>query len=450
MKNRIAYFIYYVKYHKRNCVATIINLVLLVMAIVDACMSIRGMSFFDKLGIKWGSVGAVVVIAINLIWSIVDGFLADAVENMSQIRSIEPSLEVMDNLECDYGEKSVEVNGQRAFYRDDVNRMLTSDKEFAIKTDDKEPKNIERFINKRKDELFGFLRQQYRLSMIEGKMFFNEKKLCLTSDLYHVMRSNKSVVKVHKGCYYDTFLTNICSTKKLEDGTDDRTIYDGSTHYPRNGNNHLRLLEDSHMNNEIGISTIAFTSDNYIVIWKSNNKAMINMNLVVPSGSGSADWKDRENKDTLSDAVCYSMQRELEEESSLIQNENCEQIRKNSKTKIIGYWRWLNKGGKPEFVGVTKLDCELSDIHPNPMEVCEFNDGHYYVPDRTAEAVAKFADDMMEKYSENMSLPMHMNLLFLKDYVMPEDNGKINMEKQKERIAFLLGEDPVKSEEEAG
>jgi len=445
MKNRVAYFLYYVKYHKRKCVATGVNAMLLITALVGNAMDVSHMSFKGEDGIHWATVGAFVVIVLNLLWSLYDDFLAEVFENRGVRLGINPSLDIVDELVFDeQDEKSVEVGVQRACFRPDVNSMLIRETGLRIEEDENVPKDITKFIRKHREDLFAFLRKRYKESNSEHKMFFNEKKLCLTYSLQGNMTSEKSVAKIHKGCYYDTFLTNICSTKKLENNTENIVLYDGKLHYPHAGKK-LKPLEISHMNNEIGISTIAFTNDNNIVIWESNERAQIQGHQLVPSGSGSADWKDREGKKTLSEVICYSMERELKEECSLLQYAESQE-KKISETRIIGYWRWLNKGGKPEFCGVTKLDCGITQIHENEEEVCERDEGNYSLSDfgLDADGIVAFVDMMLAKNKtkdgDSMSLPLYMNLLFLKQYILTEDLGHLDVEEQKKRVAFLLGE----------
>ena len=443
MKNRIAYYLYYAKYHKRKCIALICNLILLISAIVDATINIKGLDFFDRLGIRWGSVGVVVLLALSIVWSLYDDFIANAVDIWREDLAVYSSDLLIQYIECDVteGEVSEAVGSERAFYRPEINDMLIREDRLIIDDDYDVPKNVSNFIKTNADFLFKFLHTQYKDSQDRKKMFFNEKKLCLTSDLEVDTSATDYIVNVHKGCYYDTFLTNICCTKKLVTQVDNRTIYDGQAFYPQSS---LRLnpLNESQMNNEIGISTIAFTKDYIIIIWESNNKAQIDQYLLVPSGSGSADWKDQKGKRKFKDVIAYSMERELKEECSLVKKKI------KTETRVIGYWRWLNKGGKPEFCGVTKLDCPKSKISANRQEVARWHKGgHFHLNEheRNADGIIKFIDGMLrQKGNEDegmkLSLPLYMNLLFLRQYILTEDLGHLDVEEQNRRVAFLLGE----------
>lgn len=55
-------------------------------------------------------------------------------------------------------------------------------------------RNINRFIKENKDNLLPFLKFNYRLSNFYGRMFFNEKKLCISSDIRIESKEKKSII----------------------------------------------------------------------------------------------------------------------------------------------------------------------------------------------------------------------------------------------------------------
>lgn len=78
--------------------------------------------------------------------------------------------------------------------------------------------------------------------------------------------------------------------------------------------------------------------------------------LLAPSGSGSLDPRDLgPREEILQDIMRRGMERELCEETGIHQNEI-------HKTTVIGFARWLDRGAKPEFFGITKLSIAAKDI----------------------------------------------------------------------------------------
>jgi hypothetical protein len=105
------------------------------------------------------------------------------------------------------------------------------------------------------------------------------------------------------------------------------------------------------------------------VLWKQTDEAIGSPGKLVPTGSGSSDADDYRGPGNALNAIQYGMQRELYEECSL--KELPQNTRKFVDTKIIGYFRWVNQGGKPEFVGISKLAVPAARLKPDKREVRE-------------------------------------------------------------------------------
>ncbi len=273
-------------------------------------------------------------------------------------------------------------------------------------------RNINKFIKENMDNLLPFLKFNYRLSNFYGKMFFNEKKLCISADIE--INPNSKKVYCHKGTYYDTYLTNIISGKELRSNEDNKLIASAEDFMPiikKKDGYYLKDITSSVMNNEIGISTLAITSDNYLIIWTQNRVAQSSAGLLVPTGSGSCDWKDIRGN-SFTDTIIYSMNRELWEENG--RKLLCESPEKIGETKILGAFRWINKGGKSEFVGLTKVNKDLISFAQEKKEV--FDREEYLI--KSVEDLIEKTDDLLER--ENISVPLYVNLKAVKEYA--QDN----------------------------
>lgn len=271
-------------------------------------------------------------------------------------------------------------------------------------------RNIKRFIKENKENLLPFLKFNYRLSNFYGKMFFNEKKLCISADIK--INPNEKKVYCHKGSYYDTYLTNIISGKELRSNEDNKLIASAEDFMPvikRKDGYYLKDITASIMNNEIGISTIAITSDNYLVIWTQNRVAQSSAGLLVPTGSGSCDWSDIRGK-SFTDTIVYAMNRELWEENGgkLL----CKSPEEIGITKILGTFRWINKGGKSEFVGLTKVNRDLISFDKDKKEV--FDREEYLIT--SADNLIKNIDALLER--KNISVPLYVNLKVIREYAI--------------------------------
>ena len=118
-----------------------------------------------------------------------------------------------------------------------------------------------------------------------------------------------------------------------------------------------KLRDPSHtrLANAIGVSTVAVTVDGAVLGVRQSARNSASVGTLAPSGSGSLEPKDWSKDVTLADLVVAGAERELREESLVAADEIIE-------TRVIGWGRWLDRGGKPEFFSVTLLNASSSTI----------------------------------------------------------------------------------------
>lgn len=295
---------------------------------------------------------------------------------------------------------------------DEIDNYIRKTTEISLVQKTRKYEKVRERIKDEGDALLSYLTFNFYRSKSKNQYFFNEQKLCLSTDI----RLNSTEVECHRGSYYDTYLTNIISMQKLVIAKKPESIvFDGRKLYPygiSDGELRLCSIKDSSVNNEIGVSTLAFTKDRYLVLWNQNAMAQSSGNLLVPSGSGSADWSDIV-EDSFTQSIQKGMSRELKEESSL-KDLSAGQI---GETRIIGFFRWIRKAGKPEFVGITKMNAEWLDIKPEEKEVARIS--------HTTNSIIKNLDQLSKslaviKSNPNISVPLYMNIDALERYISRE------------------------------
>ena len=112
---------------------------------------------------------------------------------------------------------------------------------------------------------------------------------------------------------------------------------------------HLRTLAESALANAIGVSTLAVTADGAFVLVRQSRLNVTSPMLLAPSGSGSLDPRDLGRRTaTLQDILRRGMHRELREEMAI-------RLDEIKGTTVTGFARWLDRGAKPEFFGLTRL-----------------------------------------------------------------------------------------------
>lgn len=270
------------------------------------------------------------------------------------------------------------------FVCEDIDEWLRSGQHVALERDKDYEKHLRHKIqNKEKWENIykPFLDNNHRDAMFRGKQFYNEKKWGLSSEIYPGMKT----AKAHKSCYYDTFLTNIIPGKILKYSSTGEVAAETYPdlmpyHIDTYGHKHLHMLGEIKTSNELGVTTLCILPNGYIRLWRQNLMAQCSTGLLVASGSGSADWDDAKrfigHENGMREAIVYGMERELWEESNGSRENKFNKFRNQIDTRITGYFRWLKKGGKSEFVGVSRLmDVTLlGNLSPEASEVTKGED----------------------------------------------------------------------------
>lgn len=251
---------------------------------------------------------------------------------------------------------------------DELNDSLFNNEIHLIQNEDRYENLINDF-KKESETNIEIIKEQFKNSIKHRKQFTNDKKIGIASSLGPKTKN----VEVFKTSYYTSFLTNELCSKRIENKWSMELLIDGfKKRFPLNQNNQVKPIHMSELNNHIGASALAFTADKQICIWRQNSKTQRSNGLLAPTGSGSSDWEDfalfaKNDQILLKDVIIESMKREFSEESS--KNKVTIPREEIGEAKILGYFRWLRFGGKPEFYGIVKVKKVSSNLHPDMKEV---------------------------------------------------------------------------------
>ena len=218
-------------------------------------------------------------------------------------------------------------------------------------------KETRMYVRQYKETLLKFLNQKwYDISKNRGQ-FTNDKKVCLGSEIF--VDGGTYKWRIAKGCYYNGYLTNTLFSQ-----------YVGGNHYvlypPMNVNNTaIGALGSSDFSDHIGVSTLLYNTDGYVVVFQQAGNAGQYANRYMPSGSGSLDFSDYHSGEDVRSMIIRGAERELGEESLLtkhlsVKSRNKEGIR--IETKVLSFYRDLERGGKPEFCCVSMVNKEKDYI----------------------------------------------------------------------------------------
>lgn len=400
INNLVSYLLYAFKFNKASIISLLINFIILIYAVLGFLNDTLNNTFTLTL---------FMLPLIDIFWQCYGSF-SDFKSNFYKKYQISGKSDDID-YEKFLKEQDWEIenihNGIVA-YKNDITHCLRN-KNFEYTIDRQATQKTNSYIKVNYDALLPFLYIHYKDVMKKGKKFTNDKKLCLVGEI-----KPDDKIRICKGYYYNTYLTNKIFTVKLfSDEAPDI--------YPPYGcqNSNLNLPYE-YFSNEIGVSTLAITSDGYLFFQRQGSHADSSTGLLVPSGSGSADWRDYQDRYTFNDIILFATNRELSEETGFGRKKNNKVI---LKSKIIGMFRWMNLGAKPEFVSISILNITLNQIKPQKSEQRKTlaNEDCFKIikDDRTLnESELEKCWQIVEK--PNCSVPLSMNLKFLHQYILED------------------------------
>ncbi len=239
--------------------------------------------------------------------------------------------------------------------------------------------NTKTYIKQYESILLKFLNHKWHDVTHKGGEFTNDAKICLGSEL--VKEEDGSYTwAICKGWYYNGVLTNFIFSQ-----------YVGGSYYrlypPINVDNTcIKPFGSSDFSDHIGVSTLLVTSDNYVVVFEQASNAGYNAGKMMPSGSGSLDYADYIKGEDFRQMVIRGAQRELLQEASL-EKKMEEDETWIIETRILSFYRDLERGGKPEFCCISsinkKVDSIINDVVPNAKELARGKRDYVKVDDST-------------------------------------------------------------------
>ncbi len=182
-------------------------------------------------------------------------------------------------------------------------------------------------------------------------------------DLASALVDEDEPINVREARYFDYILTMEAFRSRIFRGNlnSEKEVYtDLTTYFPVkkvviDGKDRLRFKSDFYRQipNLVGITSLILNENNRVVtLWQGTNKVM-GAGVCTLGGSGSLDYADMAKSGMLRDfrdVLRYGLAREVAEETGMVKYFS--EIRSN--TMVIGFFRWIDRVGLPEFIGLTR------------------------------------------------------------------------------------------------
>lgn len=189
----------------------------------------------------------------------------------------------------------------------------------------------------------------------------------------------------------------------------------------------LRPTGQSWLFNGVGVSTLAFTRDGMLVTLRQSNKTLNNPGLYAPAGSGALEPQDANGQLSLPLAqfICAGALRELREECAI-------QSREIELVLPLGFGRWLDQAGRPEFHSVAFLGIDSHQLRRRRTSISE----RAFVREIRFDRMPMGADRwhhgeraalLPPDIANSMSAVLETAIALLVDAVL-DDGGRVNVE----------------------
>ncbi|MCH5175662.1 MAG: hypothetical protein J1F40_07235 [Prevotellaceae bacterium] len=405
LKNKIDFILYGIKIGKINLIVLIINVFILGYSLSE----------YKKIMSEKSVFVIILLVFINIIWQIISTiqdyylYIKQTKYYSTDKSKLAKNFLIDEDINKEYKELYISETGNTIIYSERINSILNSNISIKMKLSKKKQKNIEKYIKTYKDILLPFL--NYKWHEIENRkgLFYNEKKLCMASEI--VQCENEYIVFVNKSSYYNSYLTNNIYNIRM---SHQNGLY---IEAPLNSKNYpIRALDVCYMSNHIGVSTIAVSTDGYAIMLRHNNRTAMFTDKLLPTGSGSMDFADMHNNSDLKKCIIKAVERELQEETGILSKSTV-----LINTKILGFYRDLNRGGKPEFCCISHLNCNrfelLEIIQPSILEQREDIKRIQIIENN--KLIHRTIDDLLNSLKaedKEWSLSLYMNFLMLYKY----------------------------------
>lgn len=400
-RNKLDFILYGIKIEKINPYFMIINLLILGYTLFQ----------YEQFTKEKNILILLVLIFINIIWQLIS-IIQDCYQYLkktgyyySPSNKISSKFKLDEEITNKYTMVEIPILNNTIIYSSSVNNILINNKTIHPRVSKRKTQNVKKYIKTYCDITVHFLNWKWHEVKNHHGSFYNEKKLCMASEIEQNFE-NDYFVLVNEGCYYNSYLTNNIYNVRM---SHQKGFYIepllNSRNYP------IQDLSASCMSDHIGVSTIAISSDGYAIILRHNNKTAISSDKLLPSGSGSMNYSDLQKNLDFRTSIIKAAERELCEEthipSSMIQ-----------KTQVIGFYRDLDRGGKPEFCCITNLTCNKYDIREtiNPDSSEQRDDFKIIQTYSESKFTPAAIETIFHKNPSEFSLALYMNYFMLYRY----------------------------------
>lgn len=204
----------------------------------------------------------------------------------------------------------------------------------------------------------------------------NEQKLGLRTEIDSDFVQGDAPARLQKTTYFFDRTTNEVLRSDVYSKARNRRVWSGRDHFVCD--DELIRLEQASASNQLGGSTIMIDQSGTAYLTRQAATSAESSGLLAPTGSGSFDLA-RYQKLAVRPGLTFQAFCRREIERELFEETDCVFSATELKTVLVGFGRYLYRGGKPEVFAVTALRRPVADIRVSRQETL-WTEGHEALP----------------------------------------------------------------------
>ncbi|MFS0741271.1 hypothetical protein ABC365_11790 [Brevundimonas sp. 3P9-tot-E] len=242
----------------------------------------------------------------------------------------------------------------------------------------------------------------------------NEQKLGLRTEIDSGFVQGDAPVRLQKTTYFFDRTTNEVLRFDVYAKARNRRVWAGRDHFLCD--DELIRLEQASASNQLGGSTIMIDQSGMAYLTRQAATSAESSGLLAPTGSGSFDLA-RYQKLAVRPGLTFQefCRREIERE--LFEETDCVFSAAELKTVLVGFGRYLYRGGKPEVFAVTALRRPVADIRVSRQERL-WTEGHEALP--LDQLIAWDAGRLAQ-----VSAPLAANVVLLQRFMASDQSAEL-------------------------
>jgi len=243
----------------------------------------------------------------------------------------------------------------------------------------------------------------------------NEHKLGLRTEIDSAFVAGAAPAVLQRTCYFFDRTTNDVLSKTVHSRSRGYRVWRGRDHFISDDERLIRL-ERAAASNQLGGSTILVDQSRNVYLTRQASTSAESPGLLAPTGSGSFDLASYQSRVAKRPNLSFQEFCRVEIERELFEETDLRFRELELRTFLIGFGRYLYRGGKPEIFAASALRRDAVQMKVSPSERL-WTAGHIVLP---LYDLLRWTDEKLT----GVSGPLAANVVALRRFLGSRDSAE--------------------------